>query len=168
MTIERGCQIVRLNVGQHTRTHTHACARAPPTAHPWHVSRVEMLVAARDTARPSRFVKFGIHRPTRANLVSAIRGLDYGIAETHLSARSYCDKRKVHFAGAYSTTVPDLRMVPYLMPRADALASPAAAAVFKPPALRSIPGVGCPPASVQCLRQPPSWAERQRDGGGSR
>ena len=37
-----------------------------PPAHPWHVSRVEMPVAARATARPSRLVKFGIHRPTRA------------------------------------------------------------------------------------------------------
>jgi hypothetical protein len=40
-----------------------------PPAHPWHVSRVEMPVAARatlPTARPSRLVKFGIHRPTRA------------------------------------------------------------------------------------------------------
>ena len=38
-----------------------------PPAHPWHVSRVEMPVAARATARPSRLVKFGIHRPTRAH-----------------------------------------------------------------------------------------------------
>ena len=40
-----------------------------PPAHPRHVSRVEMPVAARatlPTARPSRLVKFGIHRPTRA------------------------------------------------------------------------------------------------------
>jgi hypothetical protein len=55
------------------RTHAHARTHAPalpqPTAHPWHVSRVEMLVAARATARPSRLVKFGIHRPTRAYLV---------------------------------------------------------------------------------------------------
>ena len=38
-----------------------------PPAHPWHVSRVEMPVAARATARPSRLVKFGIHRPTRVH-----------------------------------------------------------------------------------------------------
>ena len=42
--------------------------RSPkPPAHPWHVSRVEMPVAARAPARPSRLVKFGPHRPTRAH-----------------------------------------------------------------------------------------------------
>jgi hypothetical protein len=38
-----------------------------PPAHPWRVSRVEKPVAARATARPSRLVMFGIHRPTRAH-----------------------------------------------------------------------------------------------------
>ena len=58
-------------------THRHVPCRLNgalphPPAHPWHVmhvSRVEMPVAARatlPTARPSRLVKFGIHRPTRA------------------------------------------------------------------------------------------------------
>jgi hypothetical protein len=95
------------------------------------VLRVERKARSASDKRPLRRMRPKDWRAVQslapAEAVAQIRGLQYGITETHLNAKNYCDKRKVHFAGAYSTTVPDLRMVPYLTTRADALASPAAA-----------------------------------------